>query len=60
MKDITINEQVEVLKEVINELMITFENEEDRIDFILDIVSSYKKKVISKFNNATINNTYLS
>lgn len=42
---IDLNTQVEILKKVIDKLMITFDNEDDRIDYILDIVNEYKKQV---------------
>ena len=40
-----INTQVEILKKVINKLMITFDNENDRMDYILDICNEYRKEV---------------
>lgn len=41
-----INKQVEILQEVLTELMTGFESPEDRMDFILDIVNGYKKRII--------------
>ena len=41
-----INKQVEILQEVLNELMTGFESPEERMDFILDIVNGYKKRII--------------
>jgi hypothetical protein len=41
-----INKQVEILQEVLNELMTGFESPDDRMDFILDIVNGYKKRII--------------
>ena len=41
---IDINTQVEILKKVIDKLMITFDDENDRMDYILDICNEYKKE----------------
>lgn len=41
-----INKQVEILQEVLTELMTGFESPEERMDFILDIVNGYKKRII--------------
>lgn len=41
-----VNKQVEILQEVLNELMTGFESPEERMDFILDIVNGYKKRII--------------
>lgn len=41
-----INKQVEILQEVLSELMTGFESPEERMDFILDIVNGYKKRII--------------
>ena len=49
---LTINEQVEILRETLDELMHTFDNEEDRMDFILDICNGYKKR-LKKLNEKT-------
>lgn len=42
----SINKQVEILQEVLTELMTGFESPEERMDFILDIVNGYKKRII--------------
>jgi len=42
--DIKINIQVAILKKVIDKLMITFDNENDRNDYILDICNEYKRE----------------
>ncbi len=42
-----INEQVEILKDTLEELMIGFDSEENRMDFILDICNGYRKRVIN-------------
>jgi hypothetical protein len=42
----TVDKQVEILQEVLNELMSGFESPEERMDFILDIVNGYKKRII--------------
>lgn len=42
---VDINTQVEILKKVINKLMITFDDENDRMDYILDICNEYRKEV---------------
>ena len=39
-----VNIQVKILKRVINNLMITFDDENDRMDFILDICNEYRKE----------------
>lgn len=41
-----VNKQVEILQEVLTELMTGFESPEERMDFILDIVNGYKKRII--------------
>lgn len=41
---VDINIQVEILKKVINKLMITFDDENDRMDYILDICNEYRKE----------------
>jgi hypothetical protein len=41
---VDINTQVEILKKVINKLMITFDDENDRMDYILDICNEYRKE----------------
>lgn len=41
----SINKQVSILKDTLEELMINFDSEEDRVDFILDICNGYKKRI---------------
>ena len=41
----TINEQVEILKDTLEEMMTGFSSEEDKMDFILDICNGYKKRI---------------
>ncbi len=40
-----INEQVEILKDTLEEMMTGFDTEDNRIDFILDICNGYKKRI---------------
>lgn len=40
----SIDEQVNILKDTLNEMMTGFDSEEDRMDFILDICNGYKKR----------------
>ena len=40
----SINKQVSILKDTLEEMMTGFESEEDRIDFILDICNGYRKR----------------
>ena len=42
---VDINTHVEILKKVINKLMITFDDENDRMDYILDICNEYRKEL---------------
>lgn len=42
---VDIDKQVEVLKKTIDNLMITFDDENDRIDYILDIVNEYRRQM---------------
>ena len=49
--------QVEILKRVINNLMITFDNENDRMDFILDICNEYKKEADEQIKRNLIRRT---
>lgn len=46
---VDINIQVEILKKVINKLMITFDDENDRMDYILDICNEYRKEAEKHF-----------
>lgn len=41
----TINEQVEILKDTLEEMMTGFDSEEDKMDFILDICNGYRKRI---------------
>jgi len=41
----TINEQVAILQDTLNEMMTGFDSEEDKIDFILDICNGYRKRI---------------
>lgn len=41
----TIDEQVEILKDTLEEMMTVFDTEENRMDFILDICSGYRKRI---------------
>ena len=41
---VDINTQVEILKKVIDKLMITFDDEKDRMDYILHICNEYRKE----------------
>jgi len=47
MEPITINQQVEILKDTLEEMMTGFDTEENKIDFILDICNGYKKRIES-------------
>lgn len=40
-----IDEQVSILKDVLEEMMTGFDTEENRMDFILDICNGYKKRI---------------
>jgi hypothetical protein len=40
-----IDEQVEILKDTLKEMMTGFDTEENKIDFILDICNGYKKRI---------------
>lgn len=41
-----IDSQVDVLSNTLNQLMVTFDSEQDRVDFILDIVNEYKAQLL--------------
>ena len=41
----TVTQNVEILKDTLAELMTSFDSEEDRMDFILDICNGYKKRL---------------
>ena len=40
----SIDKQVNILKDTLDEMMTGFESEEDRMDFILDICNGYKTR----------------
>ena len=40
-----IDEQVEILKDTLEEMMTGFDSEEDRMDFILDMCNGYRKRI---------------
>ncbi len=40
-----IDEQVEILKDTLEEMITGFDTEENKIDFILDICNGYKKRI---------------
>lgn len=40
-----IDEQVEILKDTLEEMMTGFDTEENRMDFILDICNGYRKRI---------------
>ncbi len=40
-----INDQVEILKNTLEEMMTGFDTEENRMDFILDICNGYRKRI---------------
>ena len=44
---ISIDEQAEIIIDVINEMMTTFDGEDDRMDYILDFVKGYKKDYLN-------------
>jgi hypothetical protein len=44
----SIDKQVKILKDTLEEMMTGFDSEEDRMDFILDICNGYKKRIKSK------------
>jgi hypothetical protein len=44
----SIERQVNILKDTLDEMMTGFESEEDRMDFILDICNGYKKRTMPK------------
>ena len=41
----SIDKQVSILKDTLEEMMTGFDSEEDRMDFILDICNGYKKRI---------------
>lgn len=62
-ESVSVHQQVEILKEVMDELMHTFDNEEDKMDFIFDITNLHQEKIrnrgsamgSNKSTNETIN-----
>jgi hypothetical protein len=48
LKHESIESQVDILKDTLNEMMTGFDSEEDRMDFILDICNGYKKRIETK------------
>lgn len=44
----SIDKQVNILKDTLEEMMTGFDSEEDRIDFILDICNGYRKRIKSE------------
>ncbi|MFT7155271.1 MAG: DNA transposition AAA+ family ATPase [Parvicella sp.] len=51
---VDINTQVEILKKVMNKLMITFDDEGDRMDYILDICNEYRKEAEKQYTEPCI------
>jgi hypothetical protein len=41
----SIDKQVGILKDTLEEMMTSFDSEEDRLDFILDICNGYRKRI---------------
>jgi hypothetical protein len=48
LKHESIESQVAILKDTLDEIMTGFDSEEDRMDFILDICNGYKKRIETK------------
>lgn len=48
LKHESIESQVDILKDTLDEMMTGFDSEEDRMDFILDICNGYKKRIETK------------
>jgi hypothetical protein len=48
LKHESIERQVAILKDTLDEMMTGFDSEEDRMDFILDICNGYKKRIETK------------
>jgi hypothetical protein len=46
LKHESIESQVAILKDTLDEMMTGFDSEADRMDFILDICNGYKKRII--------------
>ena len=47
----SVDEQVKILKDVLEEMMTEFDTEENRMDFILDICNGYKKRLSENTQN---------
>ena len=43
-----IDKQVGILKKVLDKLMVNFDSEENKVDFILDICNGYKEELINE------------
>ena len=41
----SVNAQVNILRDTLEEMMTGFDSEEDKMDFILDICNGYKKRI---------------
>ena len=41
----SIDKQVNILRDTLDEMMTGFDSEEDKMDFILDICNGYKKRI---------------
>jgi hypothetical protein len=41
----SVNAQVNILRDTLDEMMTGFDSEEDKMDFILDICNGYKKRI---------------
>jgi hypothetical protein len=48
LKHESIESQVAILKDTLDEMMTGFDSEENRMDFILDICNGYKKRIETK------------
>ena len=49
MERITINENVKILEKVLSELT-TFDNEQLKMDYILDVCSAYEKELLNHYS----------
>ena len=47
--NISIRDQVKLLNKVLEKMNVEFDNEQDRMDFILDICNEYRKE-LENFN----------
>jgi hypothetical protein len=48
LKHESIESQVAIVKDTLDEMMTGFDSEENRMDFILDICNGYKKRIETK------------